>query len=99
MLRKGWCRLGIIDFAFSDLEHKCSGFLECAELQYVWQKSLELEKVWPVTFVLQQLQADEHKMDLSHLNFLLFVMFAVIILIKVYCDEVPSALYQAVLSH
>ena len=42
VLRKGWCRLTIIDFAFSDVDHTCPGWKECGELKESWHK-LELE--------------------------------------------------------
>ncbi|KAI0252589.1 hypothetical protein BJV78DRAFT_323116 [Lactifluus subvellereus] len=44
VLRKGWCRLTIIDFAFSKVDHTCPGWRECGELQRVWRK-LELERL------------------------------------------------------
>ncbi|KAI0247006.1 hypothetical protein BJV78DRAFT_84068 [Lactifluus subvellereus] len=33
VLRKGWCRLTIIDFGISDVNHTCPGWRECPELR------------------------------------------------------------------
>ena len=38
VVRKGWCRLKIIDFAFSDVDHMCPGWRECGELKRVWHE-------------------------------------------------------------
>jgi len=43
MVRKGWCRLRVIDFAFSNVNHTCPGW-GCNELTYPWHK-LELDKL------------------------------------------------------
>ncbi|KAI0256932.1 hypothetical protein BJV78DRAFT_318311 [Lactifluus subvellereus] len=45
VLRKGWCRLMIIDFAFSDVEHTCLGWRECWELRDAWYKRLQLDRL------------------------------------------------------
>jgi hypothetical protein len=41
-VRNGWCRLRIIDFAFSEVNHVCPGWRKCEELRYVWS-----ELLWP----------------------------------------------------
>ena len=38
VLRKGWCRLTVIDFAFSNVDHTCPGWRERGELKDVWHK-------------------------------------------------------------
>jgi len=42
VLRKGWCRLTIIDFAFSDVNHTCPGWRVCHELKDAWHSKLRL---------------------------------------------------------
>jgi len=44
VVRKGWCRLKIIDFAFSNVDHTCPGWRECSELKSVWHE-LQLDKL------------------------------------------------------
>ena len=44
VVRKGWCRLKIIDFAFSDVDHMCPGWRECSELKRVWHE-LQLDRL------------------------------------------------------
>lgn len=44
VVRKGWCRLRIIDFAFSNVNHTCPGWGVCNELTYAWHK-LELDQL------------------------------------------------------
>jgi serine/threonine protein kinase len=44
VVRKGWCRLKIIDFAFSNVNHTCPGWRECSELKSVWHE-LQLDKL------------------------------------------------------
>jgi serine/threonine protein kinase len=45
VLRKGWCRLKIIDFAFSDLNHTCPGWESCGELRNSWYEELKLDRL------------------------------------------------------
>ena len=44
VLRKRWCRLRIIGFAFLDVEHTCPEWRECSELKDAGVK-LELERL------------------------------------------------------
>ena len=41
-MRKGWCRLTIVDFAFSDVDHTCPGWRDCYELKDAWHSKLRL---------------------------------------------------------
>ncbi|KAI0253725.1 hypothetical protein BJV78DRAFT_163667 [Lactifluus subvellereus] len=50
VLRKGWCRLTIIDFAFSDVNHSCHGWRECPELKYAWHEQLQLGRLSRLAF-------------------------------------------------
>jgi len=43
VLRKGWCRLTIIDFSFSEVDHECLGWRDCDELKDAWRFKLKLD--------------------------------------------------------
>ena len=42
VLRKGRCRLTIVDFAYSDVDHTCPGWRDCYELKGAWHSKLQL---------------------------------------------------------
>ncbi|KAI0249880.1 hypothetical protein BJV78DRAFT_633568 [Lactifluus subvellereus] len=44
VLRKGWCRLTIIDFAVPNVDHTCPEWRVCSELKDVWRK-LQLDRL------------------------------------------------------
>ena len=44
VVRKGWCRLKIIDFAFSNVDHTCPGWRGCSELKGMWHE-LQLDRL------------------------------------------------------